>query len=157
MFLKFLALERFARGTLIVFVGVNGLRISNHRIATFSAWNEALTKVSNLDSKIINSILHSSMYRYLFNLKGISNFQWIGLFSVIALYGALICFEGVGLWFDVLWIERLTVITTGAFLPIEAWELGLGFTITKLAVLSFNLFVVIWLYKTKWNPFKINS
>ena len=149
--LKFLAIERLLRGLLILFVGLGGLRISSNHLQSITQWNDALQKISNLNSQVINSVLHSSAYEYLFRLKNSTTSHWVALFTAITSYGILICIEAVGLWRDWHWAERLTVISTSAFLPLEIWELAKGFSTLKVLAFVFNIFVVYWLYTKKWH------
>ena len=149
--LKFLAIERLLRGLLILFVGLGGLRISSNHLQSITQWNDALQKVSNLNSQVFNSVLHSSAYEYLFRLKNSTTSHWVALFTAITSYGILICIEAVGLWRDWHWAERLTVISTSAFLPLEIWELTRGFSALKVLAFVFNIFVVYWLYTKKWH------
>lgn len=149
--LKFLAIERFLRGLLILFVGLGGLRISSNHLQSITQWNDALQKISTLNSQVFNSVLHSSAYEYLFRLKNSTTSHWVALFTAITSYGILICIEAVGLWRDWHWAERLTVISTSAFLPLEIWELAKGFSTLKVLAFIFNIFVVYWLYTKKWH------
>ena len=149
--LKFLAIERFLRGLLILFVGLGGLRISSNHLQSITQWNDALQKISNLNTQVFNSVLHSSAYEYLFRLKNSTTSNWVALFTAITSYGILICIEAVGLWRDWHWAERLTVISTSAFLPLEIWELAKGFSTLKVLAFIFNIFVVYWLYTKKWH------
>ena len=149
--LKFLAIERLLRGLLILFVGLGGLRISSNHLQSITQWNDALQKISNLNTQVLNSVLHSSAYEYLFRLKNSTTSNWVALFTAITSYGILICIEAVGLWRDWHWAERLTVISTSAFLPLEIWELAKGFSTLKVLAFVFNIFVVYWLYTKKWH------
>ena len=149
--LKFLAIERLLRGLLILFVGLGGLRISSNHLQSITQWNDALQKISNLNTQVFNSVLHSSAYEYLFRLKNSTTSNWVALFTAITSYGILICVEAVGLWRDWHWAERLTVISTSAFLPLEIWELAKGFSTLKVLAFIFNIFVVYWLYTKKWH------
>ena len=53
--------------------------------------------------------------------------------------------EGVGLILAKPWAEWLTVIVTGSFIPIEIYELGKHFTVTKIIVLVLNIAIFIYL------------
>jgi uncharacterized membrane protein (DUF2068 family) len=66
------------------------------------------------------------------------------------MYGFFICFEGIGLWLDIRWIEKLTVISTSVFIPVEIWEILQQLNIWKLAALILNLVAVVWLYRNRW-------
>jgi uncharacterized membrane protein (DUF2068 family) len=63
------------------------------------------------------------------------------------LYAALFIIEGIGLWMDKLWAEWLTIVSTGALIPIELCELAREFSGLKVAVLIVNIFVVIYLIR----------
>ena len=60
-------------------------------------------------------------------------------------YGAVFMTEGVGLILAKPWAEWLTVIVTGSFIPIEIYELGKHFTVTKIIVLVLNIAIFIYL------------
>lgn len=150
--LRFLALERLARGLLILALGVEGLRLTGDPNASLRQWNLVVKQLSRINSNFAAAILHSSIYESFIKLLHVQTSTWIVIFAALFLYGILICVEGVGLWFDVLWAEKLTVISTSAFIPLEIYELAKGFAILKLAAFAVNVFLVIWLYKNRWAP-----
>ena len=63
------------------------------------------------------------------------------------LYATLFIIEGIGLWMDKLWAEWLTIISTGALIPIELYELTREISGLKIGVLIVNIFVVIYLIR----------
>lgn len=148
--LRFLALERFARGLLIVIIAIEGLRITPNRTGAGSQWSDVLGQISKINVKFSDAILHSSIYEAFIKLLHVQTSTWILIFIALLLYGMLICVEGVGLWLDILWAEKLTVISTSLFIPLEIYELAKGFSIIKLSALAINIFLVIWLYKNRW-------
>lgn len=65
-------------------------------------------------------------------------------------YAALLLTEGVGLMMRKKWAEWLTVIATGALIPVEINEVILRFGFWKLLLLILNIAIVwflIWLLK----------
>jgi len=150
--LRVLAFERFFRGLIIFSVGFEGLRLSSERFKSLTEWNQVVGLVTSFNPAIANSILHSSFYDWLFKLQSGNIQSWIALFGAILSYGILIIVEAIGLWLDLLWAEKLTVISTSAFLPLEIWELIKGVSLLKAAAFIINIFLVIWLYRTKWKP-----
>jgi uncharacterized membrane protein (DUF2068 family) len=60
-------------------------------------------------------------------------------------YAGLFATEGVGLLLRKRWAEYFTIVTTGALLPIEIFELTLHFTPAKLVVLAINALIVWYL------------
>ncbi len=63
-------------------------------------------------------------------------------------YSALLLTEGIGLWFERRWAEYLTVIATSSFIPLELYELTRSVNDTKLAVLTINLCILLYLIRT---------
>ena len=61
------------------------------------------------------------------------------------LYGLLFTVEGIGLLFRKRWAEWVTVISTAGFLPLEAYEVIQHVHIGRVAVLSINLLIVVYL------------
>ena len=150
--LRFLALERLARGLLILGLGLEGLRLTGDPSASLRQWNLVVKQLSRINSNFADAILHSSIYEGFIKLLHVQTSTWLVIFSALLLYGLLICIEGVGLWFDVLWAEKLTVISTSAFIPLEIYELIKGFSLLKFGAFAINVFLVIWLYKNRWAP-----
>jgi uncharacterized membrane protein (DUF2068 family) len=58
-------------------------------------------------------------------------------------YSAIFLTEGVGLLARRHWAEYMALISTGLFIPIEAYELFVHFTFAKLAVTLVN-FLIVW-------------
>jgi uncharacterized membrane protein (DUF2068 family) len=60
-------------------------------------------------------------------------------------YAGLFLTEGVGLLLQKHWAVYLTVITTGALIPLEVYELVKSFSTAKLAILAVNVLIVWYL------------
>jgi len=60
-------------------------------------------------------------------------------------YAALFVVEGIGLWFEKVWAEYLTVIVTGSFIPFEVYGLFNEFSVVKLVTIILNSAVVVYL------------
>ena len=58
-------------------------------------------------------------------------------------YAALLLTEGFGLLLRRRWAEYLTVVATGALVPLELYEIARHFTWTRLAVLVVNI-IIVW-------------
>jgi len=61
------------------------------------------------------------------------------------IYAAIFLTEGLGLAFRKRWAEYFTIITTGSFLPLEAYELIHHATVAKGVALVINVAVVVYL------------
>jgi len=68
------------------------------------------------------------------------------------LYAALFITEGVGLWLQKRWAEYLTVAATASFIPFEIFEIVKLRTFPRIAALTLNVLVVIYLIYRINNP-----
>lgn len=63
---------------------------------------------------------------------------------VAFIYAILHLVEGVGLILERRWAGRLTVFVSGAFIPLEAFEIARRFTPVRIAVIMTNVAIVIY-------------
>jgi uncharacterized membrane protein (DUF2068 family) len=63
------------------------------------------------------------------------------------LYALVFLVEGVGLLGKRIWAEVMTVIVTTSFIPLEVYELVVHTTLAKIAVILFNIGVVLYLLR----------
>jgi uncharacterized membrane protein (DUF2068 family) len=134
--LKVIAVERIVRSLLLLAAGVYLL---THVTSDFGRIAERIMRAVELDPhrpflrRIVDHLhqLHASQLR---------------LLALAALgYGGLELVEGVGLWFDQLWAEYLTVIATSLLLPWELYELVHKPTAWKAAGIAVNIAIVVYL------------
>jgi uncharacterized membrane protein (DUF2068 family) len=135
-FLRLIALERMARGVLLLAAGVYLLfhlstdlgRLADHAI-----------RAIELDPR--RPFLHRFV-AYLHRLHA-SGLRIAALFALG--YGALELVEGTGLWLDQLWAEYLTVIATSLLLPFEVYELVRRPSVWKAGGIVVNVAIVVYL------------
>jgi uncharacterized membrane protein (DUF2068 family) len=60
-------------------------------------------------------------------------------------YAGLLLTEGAGLLLQKGWAEYFTIITTGALVPLEVYELVRHVTAAKIIVLIVNVAIVVYL------------
>jgi Predicted membrane protein len=72
-----------------------------------------------------------------------SKLTTVGLAAIC--YGVLFGVEGTGLWLQRRWAEYLTVVTTGALVPFELYELAHRLTVLRSLALAVNLAAVVYL------------
>jgi uncharacterized membrane protein (DUF2068 family) len=118
-FLRLIALERIARGVLLLAAGVYLLF---HLNSDFGRLHRIVAYLHHL---------HASELRV------------VGLFALG--YGALELVEGTGLWLDQLWAEYLTVFATSLLLPFELYELVRRPSLWKAGGIVVNLAIVVYL------------
>ena len=69
----------------------------------------------------------------------------IGVGSLV--YAAVFTAEGIGLIMRKAWAEVMTVIITTSFIPLEIYELAAHVSWAKVAVIVFNIAIVIYLVR----------
>jgi uncharacterized membrane protein (DUF2068 family) len=69
------------------------------------------------------------------------------------IYSGIFLTEGVGLTLRKRWAEYMTILTTASFLPLEGFEIVRHATVAKVALLVFNIGIVVYLVRElKRNP-----
>jgi uncharacterized membrane protein (DUF2068 family) len=132
--IRLIAVAKLVKATTLIALGVGALSM-RHDGSWINAWvhaiavdphgkyvTELIAKISSLDGHQLREI-------------GIGSLIYAGVFVV----------EGVGLWLRQAWAEVLTVIVTTSFVPLEIYELVEHRSWAKVAVLVFNIAVVIYL------------
>jgi uncharacterized membrane protein (DUF2068 family) len=134
--LRLIAIERSARGVLLLAAGVYLLF---HLSTDFGQLAERVIRSIDIDPR--QHFLHRIVAR-LHRLRA----HQLRILGLLALgYGGLELVEGVGLWLDQLWAEYLTVIATSLFIPLELYELAVHPTLWKAGGILINLLIVIYL------------
>jgi len=135
-FLRLIALERMARGVLLLAAGVYLLF---HLSSAFGRLADHAIRAIELDPR--RPFLHRFV-AYLHRLHA-SELRIAALFALG--YGALELVEGTGLWLDQLWAEYLTVIATSLLLPFEVYELVRRPSVWKAGGIVVNVAIVVYL------------
>ena len=147
--LRFLAIERYIRGTLILLLGVAVLQFKTSQVSVRQLFEKDLSAAKPLfnqlgwnatDSGLIHSIEKA------LNAKG-STLDLVAAFLIF--YGALQLVEGTGLWLLKRWGEYFAVVATSLFLPLEIYELTEKITALRLVAFVLNVAAVIYLLLSK--------
>jgi uncharacterized membrane protein (DUF2068 family) len=134
--LVLIGLFRLLKGLLFIAVGVGALKLLHKDIAdVVTHWVELLR--IDPEDRFIHGILAKLFSTTSKQLKELS----VGSFF----YAGLFLTEGVGLLLQKHWAVYLTVITTGALIPLEFYELVKSFSTAKLAILAVNVLIVWYL------------
>ncbi len=131
-----IAIFKFVKGCLLLALAIGLLRLLHHDVA------KTLTRIANALRVDPNN-------RYLIDLlaraKLISD-KNIGVASGLTFaYSGLFFVEGLGLYFEKVWAEFLTVIVTSMFIPLEVFEIARHPNFWKIATLVINLAIVAYL------------
>ena len=127
---------KLAKALALIAVGVGALRFLHKDLAQSAThWIDVLRV--DPDNRFIHRILT--------RLFSVTPKQLKELSAGTFFYAALLGTEGVGLLMRKHWAEYFTIITTGALLPLEIYELAKHVTVTKLIVLAVNAAIVWYL------------
>ncbi len=92
---------------------------------------------------------NAQVVTYFFSWIEVASNRRLFSFSLFfALWGILETTEAIGLYKRRRWAEYLTVVGTGIFIPIECYSVLYRPTPEKIVILSFNIFLVVYLI---WN------
>jgi uncharacterized membrane protein (DUF2068 family) len=134
--IRLIAIERSLRGILLLAAGTYLLF---HLSTDFGRVAERIARTIDIDPR--QPFFHRIILR-LHHLRA----HTLRIAGIAALgYGGLELVEGVGLWFDQLWAEYLTVIATSLLIPFEVYELVTHPSVWKAAGIFVNVLIVIYL------------
>jgi len=136
--LVLIGIFKLFKAALLVGVGIGAFKLLHGDMsATLTHWTTVLRV--DPDNRIVHRILVRIFGMSPAHLRELSvgTFVYAGLFSI----------EGVGLLLQKRWAEYFTIITTGALIPVELFELARHFTVAKLAVFIVNVAIVGYLVK----------
>jgi uncharacterized membrane protein (DUF2068 family) len=127
---------KLLKGISLVIVGFGLLRLLHRDIGTVvEHWIEVL----RVDPE--NRFIHRALLR-IFN---VTPKQLKELSAGTFVYAAIFLTEGTGLLARKHWAEYMTLISTGLFIPLEAYEIYRHFTLLKVAVMLVNALIVWYL------------
>lgn len=134
--LVLIALFKLVKALALIAVGVGALKYLHKDLAaSVLHWIDVLRV--DPDNRFIQPILAKAFSVTPRQLKELS----AGTFF----YAALLLIEGIGLLLRKHWAEYFTIITTGALLPLEVYELAKHVTTAKIIVLLINAAIVWYL------------
>lgn len=129
-----IGLFKLVKAVALIAVGIGALRFLHKDLAqSLAHWVEVLRV--DPDNRFIHPILAK--------LFSVTPKQLRELSAGTFFYAALLGIEGIGLLLRKHWAEYFTIITTGALLPLEGYELARHVTMTKVIVLVINA-VIVW-------------
>ncbi len=134
--LLLIGLFKLFKALLLIAAGIGAIKLLHKDLAsTAMHWVQVLHV--DPDNRYIHGILLRIFRITPKQLKELS----VGTF----IYAGLFLTEGVGLLLRKHWAEYFTIITTGAFVPLEIYEVVRHFTVTKLGVTLVNVLIVWYL------------
>ena len=141
-FIKFIIIERFTKGSLLILGGLSLLFLG----AT-SQWTKLLQEIQeqiNFNPNhhgLLSSLLHAAIDKMQLWSGGTE--AMIAIAAI--LYGALEMVEGIGLVKRRRWAEYLVLLATVFFVPLEVDELLRRPTFIKAGLFAINVAIVVYL------------
>jgi uncharacterized membrane protein (DUF2068 family) len=131
-----IGLFKLFKAALLIAIGIGAVKFLHKDLATTVLhWAQVLRV--DPDNRYLHGLMVKIFRVTPKQLKELS----VGTF----IYAGLFLTEGVGLLLRKHWAEYFTIITTGAFIPLEIYELVRHFTVTKLVVTVINVLIVWYL------------
>jgi uncharacterized membrane protein (DUF2068 family) len=131
-----IGLFKLAKAVALIAVGIGALRFLHRDLAASAAhWIDVLRV--DPDNRFIHPILAK--------LFSVTPKQLKELSAGTFFYAGLLGIEGIGLLLRKHWAEYFTIISTGALMPLEIYELAKHVTIAKIIVLVVNAAIVWYL------------
>ena len=147
--LRALAIERWARGTLLALLGIAVIVLKSTQVSVQQLFDKDLTSLKpffdQIHFKVSDSATIHSIEKVLNAKSSTLNLIAAGLL----LYAALQIVEGIGLWSLKRWGEYVAVVGTTLFVPLEVYEVVDHLTWLKLVVLIINVAAVVYLLLSK--------
>jgi uncharacterized membrane protein (DUF2068 family) len=147
--LRLLAIERWARGTIIVLIGIAVLQFESNQVSVKALIDQDLSLLRPFFDQIKFNVTDSGLARAIENALN-ANANTLNLVAAFLIgYGALQLVEGLGLWLLKRWGEYFAVVATSLFIPLEIYELTEKVTWLRVAAFVVNVAAVIYLLVSK--------
>lgn len=147
--LRVLAVERVARGALILLLAYAVLRFRDAQTDLRELFEQDLPAARPLAERLHLDLDDSGVVHTIRHVLTVRSSTLTVVAVLLAAYAAIEIVEGVGLWVAARWAEYLTVVATAAFLPLEVYELTERVTWLRVGALVFNVAAVVYLLLTK--------
>jgi uncharacterized membrane protein (DUF2068 family) len=147
--LRFLAIERFIRGLVILALGVAVLQFKSSQVSVRQLFDKDLRAAKPLFNQLGWNATDSGLIHTIekgLNAKG-STLNLVAGFLIF--YGLLQLIEGAGLWLLKRWGEYFAVVATSLFLPLEIYELSEKVTLLRIGAFALNVAAVLYLLLSK--------
>lgn len=147
--LRFLAVERFLRGLLIVLAAWAVWKFSNSQDSVRRLFDENLTVFRPVTDHFHWDLEHSPVVDTIRRTFDYEHKTLLVVALALVVYALVEIVEAVGLWLSRRWAEYLTVVATAAFLPLEVYELTEHVSALKVCTLLLNVLAVLWILLSK--------
>ena len=143
--LKFIALERWVRATLLIIVSLGLFRLTSRNNNFYASFIELTKAFKPFADKIGFNLSQSHSLHLLESMLKWSHSRYLTIAVLLILYAFLQIIEGYGLWIGARWGEYLAAVVTAIFIPLEIYEVATHATAVKALALLLNLGIVLYL------------
>lgn len=147
--LRALAIERWARGIVIVLLGIAVLRFESTQVNLKRLFERDLTSLKPFFDQINFNVSDSGTIKAIEDLLNAKQSTLHLIAGGLFFYGALQLAEGIGLWSLKRWGEYVAVVGTTLFIPFEVYELLDKVTLLRVGALAVNVAAVLYLLLSK--------
>lgn len=147
--LRALAIERWARGVIIVLLGIAVFRLKSTQISLQQLFDRDLSSLKPFFDQIHFNVRDSSTINSIEKVLNAKTSTLNLIAAGLLFYGALQIVEGIGLWSLKRWGEYVAVVGTTLFIPLEVYEVTEKASWLKIAVLIINIAAVLYLLLSK--------
>jgi uncharacterized membrane protein (DUF2068 family) len=149
LILRFLAVERIARGLFIVVAAWAVWEFSNAQDAVQQFFERNLSAFDPIAVHYHYDLNHSPIVDTIRKVFEYRHSTLLIVAGALLGYALIEIVEGFGLWAAKRWAEYLTVVATAAFLPLEIYELTEKVSYLKIGTLLLNVLAVLYILLTK--------
>ncbi|MEP9414633.1 DUF2127 domain-containing protein [Gordonia sp. VNQ95] len=147
--MRLLAAERLIRGLFLLVAGIFVIELRHSQQSLQDKFNQELPLLRPLADQIGWNIDDSKVVQWVEKATSLSATAIVLIGCAVLLYAASQFVEAYGLWFAKRWGEYFAVIVTGAFIPLEIYELLERITVLRIGLLAINIAAVVWLIWSK--------
>jgi uncharacterized membrane protein (DUF2068 family) len=149
LILRFLAVERWIRGVLIVLGAFVVFKFRSSHDAIQRGFDEDLPLLRPIAAKLHFNLDDSSIVHTIQTVIDTETGTLAWVAAGLLAYGILQLVEGTGLWLLKRWGEYFAVVATSIGLPIEIYELSERVTWLRVGALLINLGAVLYILLSK--------
>ena len=149
LLLRLFAVERFLRFLIIGAAAYGVWRFRYDKAGIQRAFNDALPAIRDLYRGLGFDVNHSRLLGFIQHSFTLNPRTLLYLSIGLAVYAIIELVEAVGLWLGQRWGEYFALVATSLFLPYEIYDLTVKVTWLRVAALTINLLLVIYLVWTK--------
>lgn len=147
--MRLLAVERVIRALVILLAAAGVFKLRSARTELQQKFEAELPLIRPLGDQIGWNLDDSKIVRHIAEAFTLSETTLLWIAVGLIAYALIELIEAVGLWSMKRWGEYFAVIATGAFLPLEIYELTEKVTTLRLLAVLINVIAVMWLLWSK--------